>query len=314
MTHHLISIADLSAAEIRALIGRGLTLKKMLAEGREHKTLAGRTLAMIFEKSSTRTRVSFEVGMFQLGGHALFLSSRDIQIGRGEPIRDTARILSGYADAIGIRTFGHDRVTELAKWGTIPVVNFLSDLLHPCQVLADLMTIREHFGTDSVPVCYLGDGNNMANSWINAAGVLGFRLRLGCPAGHEPDAGVLDWARGQTSADIAVTTDPAEAVKGAKVVYTDVWESMGEEGTKTDEFAAFRPFAVTDELLAGADANAVVLHCLPAHRGEEITDAVMEGPRSLVFPQAANRLHLQKAILEWAILGEVPVYETGMTA
>jgi ornithine carbamoyltransferase len=260
------------------------------------KPLAGKTLGMIFAKSSTRTRVSFEVGAYQLGGHALFLSSRDIQLGRGEPIRDTARVLSRYLDGIMIRTFDHADVEELARFATIPVINGLTDLLHPCQILADLLTVRENLGGwDNRVIAWVGDGNNMANSWINAAGSLGFELRLACPEGYDPDPAIL--ARNQAKTRITVTRDPKEAVSGANVVNTDVWASMGQEEEQAERARAFQGYMVDDALMNRAAGDAIFLHCLPAHRGEEVSESVIEGPHSRVFEQAENRLHAQKALL-----------------
>jgi ornithine carbamoyltransferase len=260
------------------------------------KPLAGKTLGMIFAKSSTRTRVSFEVGAYQLGGHALFLSSRDIQLGRGEPIRDTARVLSRYLDGIMIRTYDHADAEELARYGSIPVINGLTDLLHPCQVLADLLTVRESLGGwDGKVVAWVGDGNNMANSWINAAGSLGFELRLACPAGYHPNAEILK--RNQAKAKIAVTADPREAVRGAHVVTTDVWASMGQEAEQETRARAFQGYLVDAALMRLADPSAIFLHCLPAHRGEEVSEDVLEGPQSRVWDEAENRLHVQKALM-----------------
>jgi ornithine carbamoyltransferase len=261
------------------------------------RPLAGKTLGMIFEKSSTRTRVSFEVGAYQLGGHALFLSSRDIQLGRGEPIRDTARVLSRYLDGIMIRAYSHDGVRELACFATVPVINGLTDLLHPCQVMADVMTIQEEFGEDLAPrvVAWVGDGNNMANSWLNAAYRFGFELRLACPEGYRPDVDILARARGE--ARVVLTADPAEAVAGADVVNTDVWTSMGQEAEAAAREKAFAGYHVDAALMARAQSSAIFLHCLPAHRGEEVADEVIEGPQSRVFDEAENRLHVQKALL-----------------
>jgi ornithine carbamoyltransferase len=261
------------------------------------RPLAGKTLAMIFEKSSTRTRVSFEVGAYQLGGHALFLSSRDIQIGRGEEIRDTARVLSRYVDGIMIRTFGHDTLRELAEFSSVPVINGLTDLLHPCQVMADLMTIQERLGTklEGRKVAWIGDGNNMANSWLNAAYRFRLDLRLACPEGYEPDAAILERAR--ANAQVRVVRSPAEAVEGVDVVTTDVWTSMGQEEESQKRLIAFKGFQVNADLMGRAAGNAIFLHCLPAHRGEEVTEDVLEGPSSAVFDEAENRLHVQKAIM-----------------
>jgi ornithine carbamoyltransferase len=295
-----LAITDFSESELKTLLVLAARLKAGVEGGRP---LAGKTLAMIFEKSSTRTRVSFEVGTHQLGGHALFLSSRDIQIGRGEPIRDTARVLSRYVNGILIRTFGHDVIEELARFATVPVINGLTDLLHPCQVLADLLTVQEVFGDDlrGRRIAWVGDGNNMANSWLNAAFRFGFELRLACPEGYRPDATILDRASAATK--ILLTDDPAEAVENAEVVNTDVWISMGQEEETAARARAFAGYHVDDALMARAHADAIFLHCLPAHRGEEVSEAVLEGPQSRVFDQAENRLHVQKAILV-TLMGE----------
>ncbi len=289
-----LTISDFSTAELYEILDLAAQLKR--GEYRD-RPLAGRTLAMIFTKSSTRTRVSFEVGTFQLGGHALFLSARDIQLGRGEPIRDTARVLSRYVDGIMIRTFAHSDVEELARFASVPVINGLTDLLHPCQVMADLMTIRENLGGDlrSLRVAWVGDGNNMANSWLNAAYRFGFELRLAVPQGYEPDGEILERARSATA--VLLTSDPGEAVEGADVVNTDVWASMGQEEEAAARAAAFQGYCVDDALMSRTTSRSIFLHCLPAHRGEEVTDEVIEGPRSRVFDQAENRLHAQKALL-----------------
>jgi ornithine carbamoyltransferase len=292
-TRHFLAIPDFTRPELLALFDLAARMKR--GEYRD-KPLAGKTLGMIFAKSSTRTRVSFEVGAYQLGGHALFLSARDIQLGRGEPIRDTARVLSRYLDGIMIRTFDHADVEELARYGSIPVINGLTDLLHPCQVLADLMTVRESLGGwDGKVVAWIGDGNNMANSWINAAGSLGFELRLACPEGYRPDAGIL--ARNQAKAKILLTSDPREAARGAHVVTTDVWASMGQEEEQEIRARAFQGYIVDGALMRLADPSAIFLHCLPAHRGEEVSEEVLEGPQSRVWDEAENRLHVQKALM-----------------
>jgi ornithine carbamoyltransferase len=291
---HFLQIPDFSRDEVVAT----LELAERMRRGEyTARPLAGKTLAMIFAKSSTRTRVSFEVGAHQLGGHALFLSSRDIQLGRGEPIRDTARVLSRYVDGIMIRTFDQQDLVELATWGTIPVINGLTDLLHPCQVMADVLTIRQHLGPDlsDVKVAWVGDGNNMANSWLNAAAVLGFELRLACPAGYGPDAAILERARGATT--VVTTHDPREAVAGADVVNTDVWASMGQEEEAAKRARDFQGYCIDEALMATASSRAIFLHCLPAHRGEEVTEGVLEGPASRVWDEAENRLHVQKAIM-----------------
>jgi ornithine carbamoyltransferase len=291
---HFLSIPDFTREELLDTLELAARMKRGEYADRP---LEGKTLAMIFTKSSTRTRVSFEVGTFQLGGHALFLSSRDIQLGRGEPIRDTARVLSRYVDGIMIRTFAQQDVDDLARFGTVPVINGLTDLLHPCQIMADLQTIRESLGPDLEPVkvAWVGDGNNMANSWLNAAYRLGFELRLAFPEGYEPDAAILERAR--SAANIVVTHDPREAVEGADVVNTDVWASMGQEEESDKRIRDFAGYCVDDALMARASRRSIFLHCLPAHRGEEVADSVIEGPRSRVFDEAENRLHAQKAIM-----------------
>jgi ornithine carbamoyltransferase len=269
----------------------------------DKKPLKGKSLAMIFMKASTRTRVSFEVGTFQLGGHALFLSPRDVQLGRGEPIADTARVLSRYVDGIMIRTFAHQDVEELAKYADVPVINGLTDLLHPCQVLADLLTVRTEFGSVAdKKYAWIGDGNNMANSWINAAYRFGFDLDIACPEGYEPADHLL--ARAQKVAKVRVVRDPMEAARGAHVVNTDVWASMGQEQEQKDRERAFAGFTVSPKLMKAADPKAIFLHCLPAHRGEEVAADVIDGAQSRVWDEAENRLHIQKAIMAALIGGE----------
>jgi ornithine carbamoyltransferase len=293
VVRHFLAIPDFSKPELLELFDLAARMKR--GDYRE-KPLAGKTLGMIFAKSSTRTRVSFEVGAYQLGGHALFLSSRDIQLGRGEPIRDTARVLSRYLDGIMIRTYDHSDAEELARYGSIPVINGLTDLLHPCQVLADLLTVRENLGGwDGKIIAWVGDGNNMANSWMNAAGSLGFELRLACPEGYQPNAEILE--RNHRKAKITLTTDPREAVRGAHVVNTDVWASMGQEEEQAERARAFKGYMVDDRLMQAADRKAIFLHCLPAHRGEEVSEEVIEGDQSRVWDEAENRLHVQKALM-----------------
>ncbi|MCG6987948.1 MAG: ornithine carbamoyltransferase [Gemmatimonadetes bacterium] len=289
-----LAVTDFDRDGLLHLLERARRLKSGEEGG---PLLAGKSLAMIFRKSSTRTRVSFEVGMTQLGGHALFLSDRDSQMGRGESMHDTAKVLSGYVDGIMIRTFAHAEVEELARHATIPVINGLTDLLHPCQVMADLQTVQEVFGPslEGRTVAWIGDGNNMANSWLNAASRLGFRLRLACPEGFDPDADIL--ARAGSAADVALTRDPAEAAEGAHVVTTDVWASMGQEAEAQARATAFAGFGVDEALMKRAAPEGIFLHCLPAHRGEEVSAGVIDGPRSRVFQEAENRLHAQKAIL-----------------
>jgi len=295
----LLRILDLSGREILSLIAAGAEWKRRGGRRGAPRPLAGKSLAMIFQKASTRTRVSFEVGMTRLGGHALFMSPEDTQIGRGEPIKDTARVLSRYADAIVIRTFAHATAVELAESATVPVINGLTDDHHPCQVLADLMTAKER-GKDlrKMRVAFIGDGNNVANSWVEAAQVLGFGLRLACPEGYEPGAAVLAEAERLGRGAVRIVRDPAEAARNADVVYTDVWTSMGQEAESRKRLRAFRGYRVDAALLRQAARDAIVMHCLPAHRGEEITDEVIEGPQSAVFDEAENRLHIQMAILE----------------
>jgi ornithine carbamoyltransferase len=296
---HFLAIPDFSKPELIALFDLAARMKQ---GSYRDKPLLGKTLGMIFAKASTRTRVSFEVGAFQLGAHALFLSARDIQLGRGEPIRDTARVLSRYLDGIMIRTYDHADVEELARYGSIPVINGLTDLLHPCQVLADLMTVREALGGwDGKIVAWIGDGNNMANSWINAAGTLGFELRLACPTGYEPDPEILK--RSSSKTRITVTTDPREAARGAHVINTDVWASMGQEEEQEKRVRAFQGYMVDGQLMSSAAPGAIFLHCLPAHRGEEVAEDVIEGKQSRVWDQAENRLHVQKAVMA-ILMGE----------
>jgi len=297
MPRHFLRLTEYSREELLAVLTLAQDLKARQQRGEPHELLAGKSLAMLFEKSSTRTRVSFEVGMFQLGGHALFLSPRDTQIGRGEPVQDTARVLSRYVDAVMVRTYSQELLEELAKWSSVPVINGLTDLLHPCQVMADLLTVLERRGSlEGVRVAWVGDGNNMAHSWINAALVLGFGLRLACPEGYRPDAEVLAAAK-EAGADVKVVADPLEAARGAHVVTTDVWASMGQEGEQEARARAFRGYCVDARAMAAADPSAIFLHCLPAHRGEEVSAEVLEGPRSAVWDEAENRLHVQKAIL-----------------
>jgi ornithine carbamoyltransferase len=300
MHRDFLAIPDFSTAELHALFAIAESMRR---GAYDRRPLAGRSLAMIFMKSSTRTRVSFEVGAWQLGGHALFLSPRDIQIGRGEPIADTARVLSRYVDGIMIRTFAHAEVEELARFAEVPVINGLTDLLHPCQVLADLLTVRQHLGGwDGRRVAWVGDGNNMANSWINAAYRLGFELTLACPEGYDPDPALL--ARAQREAKVTVVRDPAEAVSGADVVNTDVWASMGQEEEQARRAKAFAGFTVDARLMERAHADAIFLHCLPAHRGEEVAAEVIDGRWSRVWDEAENRLHVQKAVMAVLMGGE----------
>ena len=295
----LLSILDLTREEVDELLERTSELKEKLKQGVPSQPLKGKTLAMIFTKSSTRTRVSFEVGMSQLGGQAIFLDSRDIQLGRGESLADTARTLSRYVDGILIRTFSYADVEELARYAEVPVINGLTDLLHPCQILSDIYTIVERRGSyQGLKVAHIGDGNNIANSWIQAAALLGFDLSIACPLNYEPDRNILNEALKITSSQITILHDPREAVKDVEVLSTDVWTSMGQEAEREQRIRDFQGFQVNRELLSFAPPDVMVMHCLPAHRGEEITGEVLDGKHSIVFEQAENRLHLQKAILE----------------
>ncbi|WP_333685775.1 ornithine carbamoyltransferase [Mitsuokella jalaludinii] len=298
----MLSIHDLSVDEVQEILALAKELKAKQKAGVPHKILKGKTLGMIFEKSSTRTRVSFETGMYQLGGQALFLSNRDLQLGRGEPIRDTARVLSRYLDGIMIRTFGHDRVEELAKWADIPVINALTDLLHPCQVLTDLLTIEEYKGKNlkELKMAYVGDGNNMTNSFLYGCAKVGMMFVAATPEDYRPDATVfknaLEDAK-ETGASLSLVTDPHEAVKDADIVVTDTWASMGQEAEHEARKKIFAPYQVNKELLEGADKRVIVMHCLPAYRGEEITEEVLEANADVIFDEAENRLHTQKAIM-----------------
>lgn len=302
MKRDLLRVIDLTGREILSLVSSGRAWKRRRGRRRAPRPLAGKSLAMVFQKASTRTRVSFEVGMTRLGGHALFLSPADTQIGRGEPVRDTARVLSRYADGILIRTFSHAVAEEMARASSVPVINGLTDDHHPCQVLADLMTAQERgFDLRRIRVAYIGDGNNVANSWVESAHLLGFTLRLACPKGYEPSARVRREAEKTGKGDVRILRDPVEAATGADILYTDVWTSMGQEQERRRRLAAFRGYRIDADLLRAAARDAIVMHCLPAHRGEEITDEVIEGPRSVVFDEAENRMHMQMAILEWLI-------------
>ena len=293
---HLLKLLDWTPAEIADVLNLADQLKYEKKNGIEHHILKGKTLGMIFQKSSTRTRVSFEVGMSDLGGHALFLSSRDLQIGRGEPVQDTARVLSRYLDGIMIRTFEQKEVEMLAEYGSIPIINGLTDFAHPCQVLADLMTIREHKGMiKGKKLCYIGDGNNMANSLIVGGIKMGMSVAIGCPENYKPDAEIMKWA--SENGDFTCTPDIFEAAKDADVIYTDVWASMGQEGEAAERQKVFKGYQVNAELMKVAKSDAMVLHCLPAHRGEEITEEVLEAHANEIFDEAENRLHAQKAVM-----------------
>ena len=293
---HLLKLSDLSRQEIEEILDLADQLKKEKKAGIPHLHLAGKTLGMIFQKSSTRTRVSFEAGMYQLGGSALFLSANDLQIGRGEPIQDTARVLSRYLDGIMIRTYKQEEVEALAEYGSIPIINGLTDYAHPCQVLADLQTIREYKGkTDGLKFCFVGDGNNMANSLIVGCIKMGLEVAIACPKGYEPDAAIMQWAA--KNGKFTCTESVAEAAKDADVLYTDVWASMGQESEKKIREIAFQGYQINDDVMAAAKPDAMVMHCLPAHREEEITAKVFEAHANEIFDEAENRLHAQKAVL-----------------
>jgi ornithine carbamoyltransferase len=305
-----LALGDLGAEGLLALLARTAVLKQARQRGQTVHPLRGKILGMIFEKASTRTRVSFEVAVYELGGHAMELAPGSSQLARGEPLRDTARVLGAYCHGLVIRTFGHARAEELARWAPVPVINGLTDLRHPCQVGADLFTVQESRGDlRSLRYAWLGDGNNMAHSWIEAAGLLGLELILACPAGFEPSEAIVAAARqriaSQGRGSITLTEDPVAAVTGADVVSTDVWTSMGQEADAEARTRAFAGYCLDQELLRRAAPDALVLHCLPAHRGEEIAEDVLEGPQSAVWRQAENRLHFQKALLE-ALMGHDP--------
>jgi ornithine carbamoyltransferase len=292
---HFLSLLDLQPAELRALIQRAGELKSMLRAGIAHEPLKGKVLGMLFEKSSTRTRVSFEAAMAQFGGHAIFLSPRDTQLGRGEPLEDTARVLSRMVDVIMIRTYEHEKIERFAAHSRVPVINALTDLYHPCQLLADMQTYFEHRGDiRGRTVAWLGDGNNMCHSYINAARQFDFRLRIGCPTGYHPDAAI----RAAAADRVELHTDPLAAARGADLVVTDVWASMGQEEEQGARARDFGPYQVTAAIMAAAAPDALFMHCLPAHRGEEVSADVIDGPQSVVWEEAENRLHSQKALLE----------------
>lgn len=299
MKKDLLRLLDLTGRELLALLASGREWKRKGNRRGAPRPLEGKTLAMVFQKASTRTRVSFEVGMARLGGRSIFLSPGDSQIGRGEPVRDTARVLSRYVDAVVVRTFRQETVEEMAAWASVPVINGLTDEHHPCQVLADLMTAQER-GIDlrRMKAAFIGDGNNVANSWVEAAHLLGFSLRVACPKGFEPNANVLREAGAGGKGEVRIVRDPADAAKGADVVVTDVWTSMGQEKERRRRLQAFRGYRVDAGLLRNARKGAIVMHCLPAHRGEEITEEAIEGPQSAVFDEAENRMHVQIALLE----------------
>ena len=302
---HLLKLLDLSTEEIIDILNLADQLKYELKHGIPHNYLKGQTLGMIFQKSSTRTRVSFETGMYQLGGQALFLSSRDLQIGRGEPVQDTARVLSRYLSGIMIRTFAQKEVEDLAEYGSIPIINGLTDYCHPCQVLADLQTVREHKNKlDGLKFCYIGDGNNMANSLTVGALKVGMSVSLGCPQGYYPDQTIIDFAK-QYPGKFQIVNDPVEAAADADVVYTDVWASMGQEEEAAKRRQIFKGYQINDAVMASAKSDAMVMHCLPAHREEEITAKVFEQHADEIFDEAENRLHAQKAVMVRLMAPEV---------
>lgn len=298
---HLVWLQDWSPEEIETVLQTAVTMKAAFLSGIRPQSLSGKTLAMIFAKPSTRTRVSFEVAMTQLGGHAIYLGTNDLQLGRGETIADTARVLSRFCDGIMIRTFAQKDVEDLSKYSRVPVINGLSDLVHPCQILADMLTIVEKKGKLSgIRLAYVGDGNNVCHSWILGGTKMGMEIRVATPEGYEPDRDIVEMGRESAErcgGNLVLTTDPAHAVRDADVVYTDVWTSMGQEKEREQRLKAMQPYQVNAKLFAGADKNAIFMHCLPAHRGEEVTDEIADGPMSVIFDEAENRLHVQKALL-----------------
>ena len=298
MNKDFLALSQFNKSELDGLFALTKELKEKQKKGIPHRHLEGKSVALIFEKSSTRTRVSFEVGVAQLGGQPLFISSGTSQMGRGEPIKDTARTIARYCDGVMIRTYGQEVVEEFAKFSSVPVINGLTDLCHPCQVMADIMTVIEHKGGyEGLRFSWVGDGHNMANTWIEAAAIFGFDLTLACPKGYEPNAKVLEWAKSRATSKIVLTDDPRAAVKDADVLNTDVWASMGQETEQQKRLQAFAGYCLDESLVAFAKPDCIVMHCLPAHRGEEITDSIIEGPHSVVWDEAENRLHVQKAIM-----------------
>ncbi len=304
MVTHLKSLRDFTKEELHSFVDRAIELKKQSKSGVVHTCLNGRTIGLVFEKPSTRTRVSFEAAMYGLGGQVIFLSARDTQLARSEPLKDMARVMSRYVDAMVVRTFGQDVIDELATYATVPVINALSDRFHPCQILSDVMTVIEKKGDiEKLKIVWVGDGNNMANSWIQAAGTLDFELVLACPEGYQPDPQLLAEARGRTEKPITLVKDPLEAIVGADVINVDVWASMGQEEEQEERVEIFMPYQVNRELLTKAPDDVIVLHCLPAHRDEEITDEVLESDKCVAFDQSENKMHIHKAILEKLIHG-----------
>ncbi|BBL67942.1 ornithine carbamoyltransferase [Methanoculleus chikugoensis] len=306
MKKDFLSLLDLDECELESIVADAVRLKRLKSAGTAHEYLKGRSLGMIFEKASTRTRVSFEVGMSDLGGHALFLNPQDMQLGRGEEIRDTARVLARYVDAVMIRAYSHATIEEFARYANVPVVNGLSDRLHPCQVLADIMTLSERFGDlHGLKLAWVGDGNNVCNSWILSSALTGMEIAIASPPRYRPKDEIVDQARAM-GGKVTVVADPDEAVRDADVLYTDIWVSMGDEQERAERLQALKGYTIDSRLLTQASPDALVMHCLPAHRGEEITDEVMEGPQSIVWDQAENRLHAQKALLVRLVAGGMP--------
>lgn len=309
MKKDFLSITDIDEYELESIVADAICLKRLKSAGTPHEFLRGKSLGMIFEKASTRTRASFEVGMTDLGGHALFLNPQDTQLGRGEEIRDTARVLARYVDAVMIRAYAHATIEEFARYSTVPVINGLSDSLHPCQVLADIMTLTERFGDlHDVRLAWIGDGNNVCNTWILSSALTGMEIVVASPPGYRPKDTVVDRARA-AGGKIRIVTDPAEAVRDADVLYTDIWVSMGDEQERAERLQALKDYTIDSCLLEQSSPDALVMHCLPAHRGEEITDEVLEGPQSIVWDQAENRLHAQKALLVRLVAGGMPPAE-----
>ncbi len=299
MAKHLLSLEDFSKEELKRFVTRAIELKKESKSDVRHHQLEGKTIGLISEKPSTRTRVSFEVAMYGLGGQVIYLSGGDTQLARSEPLKDMARVMSRYVDGMVIRTYGQEMIDEFAKYSSVPVINALTNLLHPCQILSDIMTVVEEKGNiEDVTIAWLGDGYNMANSWIQAASIIGFELILACPEGFDPDGGIVERGRARAQKPITLLRDPAEAVRKADVINVDVWASMGLDDELEKRIEIFSPYQLDDALLAKAPADAIVMHCLPAHRGEEITEEVLESERSVVFDQAENKMHMHKAILE----------------
>lgn len=303
MSKHLLRLWSFDKKQLLSYVNRAIELKREMRQGVRHQQLAGKVIGMIFEKPSTRTRVSFESAMYGLGGQVIYLSGRDTQLARNEPLKDMARVMARYVDGIVVRTYGQEVVEELGRFSDVPVINALTDLYHPCQILSDIMTVFEVKGDiEKLKIAWIGDGNNMANSWIEAASRIGFELILACPEGYDPDPDILSAARKEAVKPISIVRDPREAVKDADIVNCDVWASMGQEDEEVERLAVFQPYQVNEELLAVAKPGMTVLHCLPAHRGEEISDGVLEGPQCVAFDQAENKMHIHKAILEKHLL------------